>query len=335
MTPISSVSSPSRDDAIPSEIPTDNSALPTNESKTTKDDTTATGTVVSSKSDDTTITSVSKNSADDDAIMEEAEAEEDQPFTYDSFGLPTFVAHTEIKGRHTTAAVFLYFRELRRTYKHICDLDRKLLKDVVKESKPLPIKLRDECKTPPKSKVKSSCKSFFTTKVEKKTYNSVCLLCLKNIHALPNPPKHAWTHALCNVLGKSSNAEKHLHVRHSDEPEVITYFREKEEKKEADKSKAFDHPTALHGHFTKSRLSILREKMIDWMITCGIPHEVTQSEEFIAMFKVFDSKAKPVSRETFIEGMEKRFNRVILCVDFIILSFLIVKCHLSKSISSC
>ncbi len=60
----------------------------------------------------------------------------------------------------------------------------------------------------------------------------------------------------------------------------------------------------------ESHLSVLREKMIDWLISCGIPHEVIQLDEFIAMFRVFDLNAKAISHETFIEEMEKRFEGV-------------------------
>ncbi len=203
-----------------------------------------------------------------------------------------------------------------------------------KESaKPSDNKVSGGTKTPPKSKTKSSCKSFFTKKFEtKKTYNSVCLLCLRNIQALKDLPRDAWTHALCNVLGNSANAEKHLRLKHADEQETIMYFQKKEERKEMERARGLDHPTALHGHFTKSRLSVLREKMIDWIISCGIPHEVTQSDEFIAMFRVFDLNAKVVSRETFIEGMEKRFERVSFSLICLFPAFYTVKYCLSKKL---
>ena len=112
------------------------------------------------------------------------------------------------------------------------------------------------------------------------------------------------------MLGNSANAEKHLHLKHTNEHETIMYFQKKEERKEMEHARGLDHPTALHGHFTKSCLSVLREKMIDWIISCDIPHEVTQSDEFIVMFRVFDLNAKVDSREPFIEGMEKRFEGV-------------------------
>ncbi len=295
--PTSASTASSQDrDAIPSDIPAD---------VLTKSNTVTSKSTYENTTDDTTITSLSKDIAVDEAVMMET----DDEFKVDEFGLPLLVNHTVIQGRYVTVAVFVYFRELARHDERTYQLDSKLTNAFTKESsKPSDHKVSRGTKTPPKSKTKSSSKSFFSKKFEtKKTYNSVCLLCLRNIQALKELPRDAWIHALCNVLGNSANTEKHLHLKHADEQETIMYFQKKEERKEMEHARGLDHPTALHGHFTKSRLSVLREKMINWIISCGIPHEVTQLDEFIAMFRVY---AMAVSCETLIEGMEKRFEGV-------------------------
>ncbi len=60
--------------------------------------------------------------------------------------------------------------------------------------------------------------------------------------------------------------------------------------------------------FLKSRRENVKEKMINWLISCGVLHDVTQSAKFIDMFRVYDPKLTVPSCETFIEGLKKRLN---------------------------
>ncbi len=228
-------------DAIPYDIPAD-VLTKSNNGKSNNKTTVTSKSINKSSTNDTTIISVSKDIAVDEAVMMEV----DDDFKMDEFGMPLFVKHTVIQGRYVTAALFVYFCGLARQYKRTNQLDSKLANAFAKESaKPSDNKVSRGTKTPPKSKTKSACKSFFTKKYDmKKTYNSVCLLCLRNIQALKDLPKDAWTHALCNVLGNSANVEKYLHPKHANEHETIMYFQKKEERKEMERARGLDHQTS-------------------------------------------------------------------------------------------
>ncbi len=217
----------------------------------------------------------------------------------DEFGLPKSVRHRRIQGQFKTAAVFIHFRELSKQYSKTYEFDD------------IPCANNDGDSTKKQT-------TLFSKPVDNKTFNNICLFCLRQAISEPDAPEDAWKAALCNVKKGSSNAEKHLRTKHPNEPEVIQYFVNKENKKEEKKTMGLSSPTGLLKEFAKfstSRLDLLREKMIDWLIACGVPHEATQTDEFVAMFKIFDQKAKPPSRETYIEGLDKRFDEVrIFCV---------------------
>ncbi len=179
--------------------------------------------------------------------------------------------------------------------------------------------------TPPKSKTKPSMKVKPPNAHSSKTFSNICLLCMKSINALPDAPLDAWKASLCNVKGNSANAEKHLKYKHANDPEAMDYFCKKEEKKKREQANCLTNsPNSIAGQFCKSRCTILCEKMVDWLITCGIPHEVTQSSEFIDIFRVFDKNATAVSLETYLDGFDKRINTVsfIMLFHFIFSSFI-------------
>ncbi len=115
--------------AVPSDVPTD--VVTKANTNSSNDDITFTGTIISAKSttestiDDTTITIASKDVATlDDAAADDAMTVDVKfKWNVDEFGLPVFVRHMKIQGRYITAAVFVYFCELARTYKRPCYLD--------------------------------------------------------------------------------------------------------------------------------------------------------------------------------------------------------------------
>mmetsp|Transcript_20420 Transcript_20420/g.42508 ORF Transcript_20420/g.42508 Transcript_20420/m.42508 type:complete len:532 (-) Transcript_20420:27-1622(-) len=154
----------------------------------------------------------------------------------DSFGIPKTITHHEIRARYKTASVFILFRELTKVFKWVHDFDSSPpqssqtlqvggKKGISPESKP---KAAAKVQSPAKRNARSS-----------KSFSNICLLCMKTVRSLPNPPPNAWTAALCNVNGKSTNAEKHLKTKHAKEPEVVEYFIQKEKKKQ------FNNPNGI------------------------------------------------------------------------------------------
>ncbi len=239
----------------------------------------------------------SYNSTSKAVVAKKAKAE---PIGVYGFGVPKNVHHFCIQGKFVTAAAFVHFCELSRHYSKKCHFG----------TAPVDSKAVDDDGN------KSSCSSkghkkkqatLFSKKVDKKTFGNICLLCLRAALKQPNAPPDAWTAALCNVKDNSSNADKHLRNKHADEPETIEYLSLKDAKNKEKKANGL-LSTGLLTEFAKSRLDSFREKTINWLIACGVPHEATQTEEFIQICCVFDPRATPPSRETYIAGLEKRFD---------------------------
>ena len=224
----------------------------------------------------------------------------------DEYGVPHEHRHVPMTGKKNKSAVWQFFRELSRP------VNRDLTSSKLSNSK-----------SPPKSKAKLNIKYVqpshqfsANSKMQKGMMcHTLCKLCLDISQAATDSHEDSWRIALCNVRGNSNNAERHLKTSHPDHPQVMLFSKEKEQKRQEDASFALSisaGTTPLEERFHKSRTITFHEKMVKWLAFNNLPHEVTQSPEFIEMIHVFDPTATAVARTTFNDGLETMFNTVYL-----------------------
>lgn len=192
------------------------------------------------------------------------------------FGMPRNVHNFCIEGKYLTAAAFVHFCELYCHYSKTYHFG----------NVPADPSVDDDVKKSKGSKMKQT--ALFSGRVDKKTFENICPLCLCIAPKEPNAPHDAWTAALCKVKNNLSNANKHLCNKHPAKPKTIMYLANNHAKKEEKRAKGVLMSSNLSkefAKFTKSKLEILCNKMINWLIACGMPHVALQMEEFNEMFQ--------------------------------------------------
>lgn len=140
----------------------------------------------------------------------------------------------------------------------------------------------------------------------------VCILCLGEVKELENPHNTSWAKALFKMT-KTGNAIKHLCKAHPTHPCVVALLKKKKAEEiakgslDAVGSNPRTEEVQIENAIYKQSASNMRTLQAKWLALNSVPHEITQSPEFLAMFRSYDQKFVPIARETFMEELDKMF----------------------------
>ena len=144
-----------------------------------------------------------------------------------------------------------------------------------------------------------------------KSFTHICKLCLKTTKDLDNPTIVSWKSSLCKP-SNTANTENYIKEVHSDNDDVVTYFRNKANKRRstgvfdsAGTSEIFQNTLKLARVETTRRLTAVR------LVNNHLGHHITQTFEYRKLMEHLDPNYKPLGRTTFLDILMTMFDSMM------------------------
>ena len=277
----------------------------------------ADGLVVVDKNATVEVKTGDKVPASKDATKEKEEEEEE--VLIDIRGVPTSIRYTKFTGAKQKSQIWTFFFNLNCLVNTTTALAAGETRVVNNSDTKSPGKVTPKAKSKMRQKKQIGIAVLWQNRKKTDSYSTLCRLCLEDAQKMEHPHKHGWMNALCNVRSKACNAEKHIFSKHKDHPEVVVFFEKKNAKADSEVYCESDHVASpMKKQINESNAEKLRVAQAEWLARNNIAHEITQSPEFIKMFRIYDKNAVPISRQTYHKKLDKMFEDVsttILCLQ--------------------
>jgi hypothetical protein len=159
---------------------------------------------------------------------------------------------------------------------------------------------------------------------QNKSSTHLCLLCLKNISAMEECGKTIWSNALY-APAISSHATNHIKNRHNEENATKQLLSKKKQMfdfkfSQASSSSVVTGSTRLStipdafNTFKTSSKETNQLTIFKWIVYKNKPFNTVQSPLFIAMFNNIVTNFTTMSRETFINLLDREFDKFVTVV---------------------
>jgi hypothetical protein len=153
----------------------------------------------------------------------------------------------------------------------------------------------------------------------------ICMLCLGNINEKTKKSLDTWKNALKKPV-HAQHAREHIKKKHTGHPRTKKWIEDKA--KEFDKRTTLGisqspptlaNPSNLEIAFNNASTYNVRQSIFQWIVYENIPFNAVQSEYFKQMFRCIQPSFVSMSRDTFIDLLNREFEdfvgKVVILLD--------------------